>query len=142
MLFAGLALLAVVNYLDLVGVLGLGWTTEFVGWLAGVWTVVVALTVESREESRTRGVDTTYASHGARVGVEGDLRAVVGRSSTSRELRRLLSVALSTQPGTLQLTRETGVREGDDAEPVAALSPGDVSIRCDSFGTETVAWIQ
>jgi len=64
-LFAGLALLAVVNYLDLIGVLGLGWSTEFVGWLAGAWTVVVALTVESGEELRARAVDVAQAFLGA-----------------------------------------------------------------------------
>ena len=64
-LFAGLALLAVVNYLDLVGVLGLGWSTEFVGWLAGTWTLLVALTVESGEELRARTTEMAYVFLGA-----------------------------------------------------------------------------
>jgi hypothetical protein len=53
-LFAGLALLALVNYLDLVGVLGLGWTNNTVGWAAAIWTAIIAVLIGSRQELHRR----------------------------------------------------------------------------------------
>ena len=53
-LFAGLAVLAVLNYLDLVGVLALGWTNNFVGWLAAVWTIAVGVTLDPNDELAAR----------------------------------------------------------------------------------------
>ena len=50
LLFGGLGVLAVMNYLDLVGVLGLAWTNNSVGWMATAWTAAVALTLDPREE--------------------------------------------------------------------------------------------
>lgn len=54
LLFAGLALLTLVNYLDLVGVLGLAWTNNFVGWIAAAWTWAVALLFDPGEELEAR----------------------------------------------------------------------------------------
>ncbi|SDY40153.1 hypothetical protein [Halobellus clavatus] len=53
-LFAGLGILALVNYLDLVGVLGLGWMNDTVGWAAAFWTGFVALLINSRRELHKR----------------------------------------------------------------------------------------
>ncbi|MFB6091620.1 MAG: hypothetical protein ABEK02_01270 [Haloquadratum sp.] len=61
-LLGGLAVLAIVNYLDLVGVLGIGWTNERVGWLAAVWTLAVGVTLRPLEEMRERLSDLFAAS--------------------------------------------------------------------------------
>ncbi|WP_256288785.1 hypothetical protein [Halobellus inordinatus] len=60
MLLGGLALLALVNYLDLVGMLGIGWSNNFVGWLAAVWTIAVGVTLDPGEELAARVSELGY----------------------------------------------------------------------------------
>jgi len=66
LLLGGLAALAIVNYLDLVGVLGMGRTNDLVGWIATRWAIVIGLVLDPDEEMFDRLNDL--------------LRAFVGRS--------------------------------------------------------------
>ena len=58
-------MLAIVNYLDLVGVLGIGWTNGLVGWIATAWTLAVGVVLEPDDEVRARLNDLAGAFLGA-----------------------------------------------------------------------------
>ncbi|WP_311170654.1 hypothetical protein [Halobellus ordinarius] len=63
----GLALLSIVNYLDLVGVLALGWTNNNIGWFAACWTLLIGVLFEPDGEILARAADLGYAFVGTLV---------------------------------------------------------------------------
>lgn len=66
-LFGGLGVLAIVNYLDLIGALGLGWTNNNIGWFAALWTLLIGILLDPDGEILARLNDLSYAFVGTLV---------------------------------------------------------------------------